>query len=519
MLICSLTHTPTIQPVLSLKSHCIFDEKALKTYIETNGKDPINNEIIDIHSDIIPISNESSLLNNNNNNNNNNNSEEITNPIYSSIPTMLSAFQNAWDSLSLELFQLRSELDKTKKELSMALYKHDAAVKVAINASKERDEARFALTQLINDGNTKINNDDNNIIHVPNLLNNIESDWNDVIIILKNEQEKLLSLHKQENKERKGKSPIYELTNYKIVFDKSKGFTIKKNDELIEININSINNEGIIKHKSGIFELVDLASTDKKLKSISKLNIKLDSEKEIHSFWMTNEPYILSHIPQKGRKKKEDILLPYQIINIRNKESIPIETELTEINKIISHPTLPIFIITWQNEFELFYNNKSMFVQQLNEEIDNIRFHPDGLLIGISYLNNSNIDIYDLSERLIKLNIETNSLKLGDFKFASNGYYLIITSINQLLLFDMRKNNIILQNEISNEQLNEIFVDIYTSIFIYNNNNYAILDKKGKSWISFDKFDLKNGKIVGILNDNSIIISDNEGIYKANIVN
>lgn len=63
-------------------------------------------------------------------------------PNLTSVPTLLFALQNEWDSVVLETFNLRQQNAQLRQELSHALYKEDAAMRVLARVQKERDEAR-----------------------------------------------------------------------------------------------------------------------------------------------------------------------------------------------------------------------------------------------------------------------------------------------------------------------------------------------------------------------------------------
>jgi pre-mRNA-processing factor 19 len=69
-------------------------------------------------------------------------------PTLTSIPALLATFQNEWDALALETYNLKEQLARTREELATALYQHDAAVRVIARLSRERDEARDALSKV-----------------------------------------------------------------------------------------------------------------------------------------------------------------------------------------------------------------------------------------------------------------------------------------------------------------------------------------------------------------------------------
>lgn len=65
-----------------------------------------------------------------------------------SIPGILTLFQSEWDALMTETYELKTNLDTTRKQLSHALYQHDAACRVIARLLRERDASRAQVGQL-----------------------------------------------------------------------------------------------------------------------------------------------------------------------------------------------------------------------------------------------------------------------------------------------------------------------------------------------------------------------------------
>ena len=119
--------------MLTLPPGNVFEKRLIETYVAENGKDPVTGEGLTTE-DLIELK-----------------SNRIVRPrppTLTSIPSLLSVFQNEWDALALESYTLRQQLAQTRQELSTALYQHDAAVRVIGRLTKERDEARDALSKV-----------------------------------------------------------------------------------------------------------------------------------------------------------------------------------------------------------------------------------------------------------------------------------------------------------------------------------------------------------------------------------
>ena len=111
----------------------MFEKRLILKYIEENGKEPGTDE--EIHPDDLLEIKTSRIV-------------RPRPPNFTSLPSLLKAFQDEWDALVLESYNTKEQLARTREELATALYQHDAAVRVIVRLTKERDEARDALSKV-----------------------------------------------------------------------------------------------------------------------------------------------------------------------------------------------------------------------------------------------------------------------------------------------------------------------------------------------------------------------------------
>merc|ERR1719487_2942646 len=127
---CAISGNAPEHPVVSTKSGHLFEQSVVEKYIESTGKCPVTGEPLSV-DDLLPLKVSSTVK-----------PRPVT---ASSIPGMLTLFQNEWDALMLETFTLKQQLETARQELGQALYQHDAACRVIARLIKERDDARQAL--------------------------------------------------------------------------------------------------------------------------------------------------------------------------------------------------------------------------------------------------------------------------------------------------------------------------------------------------------------------------------------
>ncbi|KAG7196266.1 uncharacterized protein KQ657_000281 [Scheffersomyces spartinae] len=446
---CSISGEETTEPVVSPKSGSIFERKHIVNYVQANGKDPINDEPLTIE-ELVQIKNEANV---------------IVPPQQSSatsIPAMLSNFQNEWDALALEVFTLRKQLFTAREELSSALYQYDAAVRVAARSIKERDDAREALRELslaIANGSGPDSTVDGGELNGITTVGIPVEELNEA-------KAHLFELHKAQ----KLSNPLGTSKNVTLATVKS-----EPKDQKIQNSKTIISNGTIVSY------------------SESSLNINQYDDDENTS---TINKLLSSTV------NACDISANNKLITVHD-DSICFEAHSTKIDgkhifEIKCHPLLPdLFVGLSSNRWGLYDCERGLLFQSpaSTNSYTTISFHVDGLLIAVG-TETSQIEIYSLADGNLASSFNTKHLKVKKIQFGLNGYWMALLSestiqeeskVSSLEVFDLRKN-VSIHTINSDKEILDFTLDASSSLIATVSNSVSLYSyiKKGKKWTTIE---------------------------------
>ncbi|KAJ1559713.1 hypothetical protein HK096_011320, partial [Nowakowskiella sp. JEL0078] len=173
---CSISGEVPQVPVVSPNGH-LYEKSFILKYLNDYKKDPVTSDPLSPEQ-LVDLKLGTSML-------------IVTPrpPTANSLPSLLSLFQNEWDSVVLETYQLKQQYNQVRQELSNAYYEVDAAKRVIARLVKERDEARSALAEVSKSLGAVMQNDEMEVDETGNdssLPKNVQSRLEDVSATLSN---------------------------------------------------------------------------------------------------------------------------------------------------------------------------------------------------------------------------------------------------------------------------------------------------------------------------------------------
>lgn len=463
-LICSISGITPDNPVIS-KTGYVFEKKLIEEYIRCNSSCPITKSELSL-DDLIEIKSTSSLK-----------PRLIKN---TSIPGILDSLRTEWDAMVMEMFQLRSELEQTKAQLTHSLYQHDAACRVIARIAREKDQAIDRLAEIQNSIDKKDENNSSNFpsgggkrfkaqesfVDIPKSTEDLFTEYSDKMRPIRKKQsfpdlkpaEQVREFSLKKELKLKGCSKL----EVGIAFNDQIYVSGTENCEILvsHVNFDAEESSSIsISYPQDCKKAVSVSAIGKLLGDhYSQITTNQIPLNVLACFQNSNKIHIFSRSQEDDKSFNSHSILDF---------NSPFESNLI-IDSLEKHPMGMHIIANSSNKgiFSMFdlESKKQLLLHQLkqNHSYSQLKPHPDGLILGGILPSGNFIDIWDIrnAEKASSLeyHFKSNTSKPTNTSvnsnsslcFSNNGYYLLSTSLDhQIHLWDLRKSAILDSLELS----------------------------------------------------------------------
>jgi len=405
-MICSISGQSAQEPVVS-KHGDVFEKRLIVKHLETHGTCPITNEALSVE-ELIPIRTS------------NPNAVKPRQLSATSIPGLLQTFQNEWDALMLETFNLKKQLNTTRQQLSHALYQNDAACRVIARLIKEKDSSRRELEQLRSAVGKGIGK-----MEVENALPGLDAEARNKLAIKSQE----LSTMRRQKEVGPNVASIEEIKEWKMTLSHTPHKA--HSPGILCVEIHPINEELIMTGGVDKTAVVLNRKTGRKETTLSGHTKKVSSVKfhPTKDVLMTGSADNTVKIWTKGGE------------GYRAARTIGLHKE--EVVDLSLHATNDYLISASKDRTWAFHNietGKSLL--QVREPDDSpltcVMLHPDGLILATGTEDNI-VRVWDLKSQKNVATFRGHKGAITDLKFSENGYYLATSAQDNLLkLWDLR---------------------------------------------------------------------------------
>lgn len=470
-------------PVVSPRSGAVFERTLVESYIATAGKDPINDEPLSV-TELITLSIAPATV-------------PPKPAAFSSIPTMLAAFQNEWDALALETYTLRRQLHDSRQELSAALYKYEAAVRVAARITKERDEAQVALRNfsealaLNQNIETEVKPlrefSESSVMDIDN-NNSVKTDNNKRF-----EQDTKKVNGNSETEERNGEETEKDKADEKKVL---RDIPVKQlllaREELFSIHKKLRITLPITKDTKTKIE--ETSTEECELTGLQLVCVDTWSQRALFcgSFGTKTSDHFSSNASLgaflKERKSSTAIALNNGQLELLE-QNITHSMDLQDAKLLVTHPSEALFVaVTKSNQWMLVDTNGPIYMSEPLQHISAAAIHVDGILLALAV--DGMVDIYDITTTLKVSTIDVGKGEIKDVQFALNGFWIATASENDesessVDVFDLRKSTLV--HTFSFTESVAFAIDPSSLVLITHQKNQKLLSvhlfsKKRKVW-------------------------------------
>lgn len=441
---CAISGEAPKEPVISTTNGILFEkrliEKFLKEDVNSNGNGsglcPVTQTPLSL-ADLLPVQINHST------------SSRPRVPISecSTIPGLLSTFQNEWDELMLETFTLKQHLDTTRKELSRALFQHEAACRVIARLTRERDEAYHMVNTLeANAANNVANNasteknpttNDTGKMAVDNNMDDYKSHKLEANII-----QELENKCKELSATRKGRKGGVELATKDAMktLERVNSWTPHKAD-------NKTGGVACLALSTSFLENGNLASLSG---SLDKNAILMDVQNGKVISTLTGHTKRVSCVSFLGDSQRlltasaDKSMKVWELNGKKCGVALNYDGHDSEVVAMTVHPTNNFVVSVCADNYWNFIDiNQGKLLKKVKDEestkYSSCAFHPDGLILGTTSFGGC-MKVWDVREQQNVFTATDHTDIINSIAFSENGYTMATgSSDGSVKMYDLRK--------------------------------------------------------------------------------
>jgi pre-mRNA-processing factor 19 len=408
LFVCGISGETPEEPVISPTSGAVFERRLIHKWIQENGSDPVNDAPLDIEQ-LIEIKPESLV--------------RPKAPNHTSIPAMLKALQDEWDSVMLNSYSVRQNLTTTRQELSHALYQHDAACRVIARLQKETNVAREALATLKPSAaqipQAMSHPVDESSVH--GLADEIVQKVDDTSSALSQTRKATLSERKKQL------AGVEKLHNYSKVKDFGNLHGAK---QILSCDTSRQNKSRFVTGGADNMVVVYDRDADKVVSSLKGHN-----DKVAKVIYHPADDVVFS--------ASDDATV--RIWPLAGGAGNAIKTHKAKVTGISLHATRDYILSVSRDKswaFSEVANGTTLTKAAESDrqtELCSAQFHPDGCLFGVGTADAA-IKIWDIKSRIAVAQWDGHQGEVSAITFSENGYYVATASGgNEIKIWDLRK--------------------------------------------------------------------------------
>jgi pre-mRNA-processing factor 19 len=414
-IVCAISGHAPEEPVFSAKTGHVYEKRLIVKHIQSAGKCPVTKEEL-TQDDVADLKVNKAV--------------RPRPATAASIPGMLGLLQSEWDSVMTESYELKSHLDTTRKQLSHALYQHDAACRVIARLLRERDAARAQVGQLqeqlqnsrpMAPGEAADVDDQGETGLTPEIVQRMQ----DIAKGLSRTRKK---------RDFPGLAPVAEVKQFKCTGD----FKVHQSTApgILCLDIHKEDDHRIV--TGGVDQQVILFDAEHE-KLVQKLtgHSKKVSAVKLHP---TKDMVLSASQDATARvwtcTDSSNWKAPYSCAHVVRKHR-------AEVTDLSIHPLGDFFLTSSRDKSWALHDFTTgrciRHVQEQQSGYGCMSFHPDGLILA-GGTEDKTVQVWDIKDQVTVATLSGHEGELEALSFSENGYYLATASRDGTVkLWDLRK--------------------------------------------------------------------------------